>query len=209
VPKTNIIEAPKEQPKEEKVVVSEKPAEVKRGGLGVVRANSGSDYSKPKDSNNSSVSSKRFFPVLLDESITIKNNSSVVFLLLEDLNLGELLIKKNSYLFGKAKNTGVVFDIQIEEIKNTDGKLIGVREKNIYIFDEKYSKGFAHEGKLNEAVNESAGEVGSDAVGGIRTNDYTTGQALRTLDNTVGKLTKKKETTISLSKGYKVFIKME
>ncbi len=203
-------EEPVEQPKEEvKVVVQEKPAEVKRGGLGIVRSGNGSEGGSVAKSASASKEGKRYFPVILDESVTIKNNSSVVFLLLDDVNLGDVVVKKNSYLFGKARDNGVAFDVLIEEIKNTDGKVIGVKDRNIFIYDEKYSKGLAHEGKLNEAVNESAGESGSDAVGSIRTSNQTATQALRALDKTVGAIARKKETTISLSKGYKVFVKME
>lgn len=189
------------------VVEVEKPVEEpqRRGGMGIVRAGR-AEQPSTKEIVSEDVS-MRYFAAIMEESMVIRNNSSVVFLLLEDLDLGDLVIKKNSYLFGKARMQNNVFDVQIEEVKNVDGRLIGVSDRSFYVYDEKYSRGLAHEGNLNEAVKEGmtegAGDVTREYIGG------TGAAALNAIDRTVSNITRKKEVTVSLSKGYKVYIKLD
>jgi len=180
----------------------------KRRSMGVVTGGDGS--SSGKESSNKQ-GGKRYFPVILDESLTIRENSSVVFLLLEDMKVGDVTFKKNSYLFGKAKGNNDKFDIQIEEIKNTDNSLINVKSNKIFIFDEKYSRGLAHEGKINKAAQdagaETANETVSDIVGATRVTGYLAQKTMRGIGKTVSNVTQNKEAKISLSKGYKIYIK--
>jgi len=189
---TAVIETPREDPPPN------------RGGMAIVRSERPNQVS---GDNFASTSDKRYFLAVLEENSTIRNNASVVFLLMEDLDLGDVIIRKNSYLFGQASNTGKTFDIRINEAKNTDGQLISLRNRNFFVYDEKYSKGLQHEGQLNESVKSSSGDAISDI-----TSDYTSGLAsstARTIQRTVTSATKVRETTVNLLRGYKVYIKQE
>ncbi|MBK7629135.1 MAG: conjugative transposon protein TraM [Bacteroidales bacterium] len=77
---------------------------------------------------------------MLEEDTKIKNQSSVVFFLLEDLSIDGKVFKKNAILYGKASESGNVFDINIYQIMNTDGLVSSVN--SLIVFDEKYSGGF-------------------------------------------------------------------
>jgi hypothetical protein len=213
---TRKVEKAVEEPRSEepKVVYVERPVaeETKRGGMGIIKSGSSvgttSSYTSSKAGEEVAM---RYFPAILEESMVIKPNSSVVFLLMEDMDIGGTVIKKNSYLFGKANNSGRTFDIKIEEVKNTDGRLVSLREKSFYVYDEKYSKGLPHEGDVNEAVRDAGRETSRDVSGDV--TGSATGTAanltLRAIDRTVQNISRKKEATVSLSKGYKVYIKQE
>jgi len=97
-----------------------------------------------------------FIPAMLEEDTKIKNQSSVVFFLLEDCTIDGSVFKKNSILYGKASEHGGVFDINIYQIMNTDGNISPVT--GLLVFDEKYSRGLAYEGSLNESVREGMGK---------------------------------------------------
>jgi hypothetical protein len=98
---------------------------------------------------------------MLEEDTKIKNQSSVVFFLLEDCTIDGSVFKKNSILYGKASEHGGVFDINIYQIMNTDGNIYSVN--GLLVFDEKYSRGLAYEGNLNESVREGMGQTTNEA----------------------------------------------
>ena len=147
---------------------------------------------------------------MLEEDTRIKNQSSVVFFLLEDLTLDGTVFKKNAILYGKAIENINVFDINIYQIMNTDGVVSSVN--SLIVFDEKYSRGLAYEGNLNESVREGVGQTTNETSSAISSGIAAgtgVGIAANAVDNTIRAMTRKKEPIISLYKGYKVFIKKE
>lgn len=177
------------------------------GGFGIVIPDrSGSNK---KSSSGSQANSGGFFPAMLEEDTRIKNQSSVVFFLLEDCTVDGTLFKKNAILYGKAVENGNIFDINIYQIMNTDGNVSSVT--GLIVFDEKYSRGLAYEGNLNESVREGMGQTTNETSSSISSKIGTTGIgiAANAMDNTIKAMTRKKEATINLYKGYKVFIKKE
>ncbi|HZK61522.1 MAG TPA: conjugative transposon protein TraM [Anaerovoracaceae bacterium] len=176
------------------------------GGFGIVV----SDHSGSKrNSSNSQAKNGGFTAAMLEEDTKIKNQSSIVFFLLEDMNVDGSVFKKNAILYGKASENGNVFDINIYQIMNTDGVVSSV--EGLIVFDEKYSRGLAYEGNLNESVREGMGQTTNETSSSISSKIGTTGVgiAANAVDNTIKAMARKKEASINLYKGYKVFIKKE
>jgi len=177
------------------------------GGFGIVVSDrSGSK----KNSSSSQTKNGGFIPAMLEEDTKIKNQSSVVFFLLEDCTVESSVFKKNSILYGKASEHGSVFDINIYQIMNTDGNVSTVN--GLLVFDEKYSRGLAYEGSLNESVREGIGQTTSEASSSLSSGIASgtgVGIAANAVDNTIKAMTRKKEASINLYKGYRVFIKKE
>ena len=177
------------------------------GGFGIVE----SKKSISTRSNTSQGRSAGFFSAMLEEDTQVKQGSSVVFFLLEDCTFNSILFKKNSILYGKATVDGKTFDIHIFQIMNTDNTVYSMT--GLVVYDEKYSRGLAGEGTLNEAVRESANQTTDEttttltSTGNVAANGV--GIAAKALNNTIKAITRKKEPTINLFKGYKVFIKQE
>ncbi len=176
------------------------------GGFGIVVSNHNSNN---KNASPSQAKNGGFISAMLEEDTKIKNQSSVVFFLLEDLNVNGSVFKKNAILYGKALESGNVFDINIYQIMNTDGNVSSVT--GLIVFDEKYSRGLSYEGNLNESVREGVGQTTNETSSSISSKIGTTGVgiAANAVDNTIKAMTRKKEATINLYKGYKVFIKKE
>jgi hypothetical protein len=183
--------------------VIENPPSKPKGGFGIVRSQNSEDNSKSLQNN--SFNESKFFSVMLEESIEIKNNTSVVFIILEDIILNNITFYKNSIAFGKAKNSSSYFDISIYQIKNTDGKVYNVSEQMFFVFDEKYSRGFPFEGKLNESVKDGTAEGISSispSVGGVAAQT-----SVNIAERVIDKVSRKSEPSISLEKGYRIYIK--
>jgi len=177
------------------------------GGFGIVE----SKKSTSTRNNTSQGRSAGFFSAMLEENTQVKQGSSVVFFLLEDCTFNSIQFKKNSILYGKATVDGKTFDIHIFQIMNTDNTVYSMT--GLVVYDEKYSRGLAGEGTLNEAVRESANQTTDETTttltntGNVAANGV--GIAAKALNNTIKAITRKKEPTINLFKGYKVFIKQE
>jgi hypothetical protein len=177
------------------------------GGFGIVESK--------KSTNTRSITSQGrsagFFSAMLEEDTQVKQGSSVVFFLLEDCTFNSIPFKKNSILYGKATVDGKTFDIHIFQIMNTDNTVYSMT--GLVVYNEKYSRGLAGEGTLNEAVRESANQTTDEttttltSTGNVAANGV--GIAAKALNNTIKAITRKKEPTINLFKGYKVFIKQE
>jgi hypothetical protein len=176
------------------------------GGFGIVVSNRNSNN---KNASTSQAKNGGFISAMLEEDTKIKNQSSVVFFLLEEMNVDGSVFKKNAILYGKALESGNVFDINIYQIMNTDGNVSSVT--GLIVFDEKYSRGLSYEGNLNESVREGVGQTTNETSSSISSKIGTTGVgiAANAVDNTIKAMTRKKEATINLYKGYKVFIKKE
>ena len=177
------------------------------GGFGIIV----SDRSKVgKNSSNSQAKISDFTAAILEEDTKIKNHSSVVFFLLEDLTVEGTVFKKNAILYGKAIESNNVFDVNIYQVMNTDGNVLSV--SGLIVYDEKYSRGLPYEGNLNESikegVNQTSNETSSSVSSGIVAGTGV-GIAANAVDNTIRAMTRKKEPTVNLYKGYKVFIKKE
>jgi len=176
------------------------------GGFGIVVSERSGNR---KNSMGSQARNGGFTAAMLEEDTKIKNQSSVVFFLLEDLTVDGTLFKKNAILYGKAIENNNVFDIKIYQVMNTDGNVLTVN--GLIVYDEKYSRGLPYEGNLNESVKEGMSQTTNETSSSISSKIGTTGVgiAANAVDNTIKAMTRKKEPTINLYKGYKVFIKKE
>lgn len=176
------------------------------GGFGIVVSERSGNR---KNSTGSQARNGGFTAAMLEEDTRIKNQSSVVFFLLEDLTVDGTLFKKNAILYGKAIENNNVFDIKIYQVMNTDGNVLTVN--GLIVYDEKYSRGLPYEGNLNESVKEGMSQTTNETSSSISSKIGTTGVgiAANAVDNTIKAMTRKKEPTINLYKGYKVFIKKE
>ena len=176
------------------------------GGFGIVVSERSGNR---KNSTGSQAKNGGFTAAMLEEDTRIKNQSSVVFFLLEDLTVDGTLFKKNAILYGKAIENNNVFDIKIYQVMNTDGNVSSVN--SLIVYDEKYSRGLPYEGNLNESVKEGMSQTTNETSSSISSKIGTTGVgiAANAVDNTIKAMTRKKEPTINLYKGYKVFIKKE
>lgn len=204
----------KQEPKKAKEeILAETRSEVPQkkeqdtGGFGIIvsERSSGKEFI-----SDSQVKNGGFTAAMLEEDTKIKNQSSVVFFLLEDLSIDGKVFKKNAILYGKASEYGNVFDIKIYQIVNTDGVVSPVN--SLIVFDEKYSRGLAYEGNLNESVREGVGQTTNETSSAISSGIAAgtgVGIAANAVDNTIRAMTRKKEPIISLYKGYRVFIKKE
>ncbi len=177
------------------------------GGFGIIVSDRSSGK---KPTSGSQAKNGGFTAAMLEEDTKIKNQSSVVFFLLEDLSIDGKVFKKNAILYGKASEYGNVFDINIYQIMNTDGVVSSVN--SLIVFDEKYSRGLPYEGNLNESVREGVGQTTNETSSAISSGIAAgtgVGIAANAVDNTIRAMTRKKEPIISLYKGYRVFIKKE
>ena len=178
------------------------------GGFGITvsERSSGKKSTSGSQANNGS----GFTAAMLEEDTRIKNQSSVVFFLLEDLAIDGKVFKKNAILYGKAIENNNVFDINIYQIMNTDGNVSPVN--GLIVFDEKYSRGLPYEGNLNESVREGVGQTTNETSSAVSSGIAAgtgVGIAANAVDNTIRAMTRKKDPIISLYKGYRVFIKKE
>jgi hypothetical protein len=177
------------------------------GGFGITVAERSSGK---KSTSGPQANSGGFTAAMLEEDTKIKNQSSVVFFLLEDLTVEGTVYKKNSILYGKARENNNVFDINIYQIMNTDGIVLPVT--GLIVFDEKYSRGLPYEGNLNESVREGVGQTTNETSSAVSSGIAAgtgVGIAANAVDNTIRAMTRKKDPIISLYKGYRVFIKKE
>jgi len=176
------------------------------GGFGIIVSERSSEK---KSTSGSQVKNGGFTAAMLEEDTKIKNQSSVVFFLLEDLVVDGKVFKKNAILYGKAIENNNVFDVNIYQVMNTDGNVLSVN--GLIVYDEKYSRGLPYEGNLNESVKEGMSQTTNETSSSVSSKIGTTGVgiAANAVDNTIKAMTRKKEPTINLYKGYKVFIKKE
>ncbi len=175
------------------------------GGFGIVV----SERTNSKKNVSSTQVNGGFFSAVLEEDTKIRNQSSVVFFLLEDCNIDGSIYKKNSILYGKATESGNVFDINIYQIMGIDGKIYSVN--GLLVYDEKYSRGLSYEGNINESVKEGMNQSTSEASSALSSSITNKGVdiAAKAVDNTIKAITRKREASINLYKGYKVFIKKQ
>lgn len=187
-----------------------KPAPIK-GGFGITMNTSQPQSQSIQPSpSGSSESNKGFIAIILEESLEIKTGTSVVFICGQDFWHQGQKINRNALLFGKARDMGSVFEIQIEQIKNTNGQMIAAT--NLVVYDERYSRGLAHSGALNKAVKEGANQTTTDIS---RDASRSTGVgsagalAVNALDRTLSSMTRQKqrENSVSLQKGYRIYAK--
>ena len=177
------------------------------GGFGITVSERSSGK---KSTSGSQANNGGFTAAMLEEDTRIKNQSSVVFFLMEDFIVEGMVYKKNSILYGKATENNNVFDINIYQIMNTDGNVSTVN--GLVVFDEKYSRGLPYEGNLNESVREGVGQTTNETSSAVSSGIAAgtgVGIAANAVDNTIRAMTRKKNPIISLYKGYRVFIKKE
>lgn len=207
--KKDVVYVEKEAAKEVEPTPT-KPAPIK-GGFGITMNTSQPQSQSIQPSpSGSSESNKGFIAIILEESLEIKTGTSVVFICGQDFWHQGQKINRNALLFGKARDMGSVFEIQIEQIKNTNGQMIAAT--NLVVYDERYSRGLAHSGALNKAVKEGANQTTTDIS---RDASRATGVgsagalAVNALDRTLSSMTRQKqrENSVSLQKGYRIYAK--
>ena len=210
-PKTIIRYVERKAPEPEpKPKAEPKPEAKPRSGFGIVMNSSTSFGNGSGVSGSTNKVNNSFIPLVLEETLNIKNGSSVVFIAEKEFWHNGQKVNKNALLFGKANDTGRTFEIRINQIKNTTGKMIAAN--NLVIFDERYSRGLAHTGSLDDAVNEGTSEGTRDLTRDMTstaTRGTVAGAALSAFDRTIGSLTKQKEreNSLALRKGYRVYLK--
>lgn len=191
-----------------KPVSSVKPAEPKkkfRGGFGISKNKDDSEDDNKQISNGvENKSSNSFIPLIIEDDITIKDGTNIAFIILEDFYLNGTEYKKNSIAFGKANRGNNFFDVQIYQIKNTDGNLYSLADANLFVFDEKYSRGLQYEGDFNEGIKEG----GKDAAVSTSTGKLGVAESgARIIDRVVRNVARDREPSIGLLKGYRIYIK--
>ncbi len=161
---------------------------------------------KSASNNNFKNQNEDFFPAYLEEDTKITDKAAVVFILDKDCIINGTQISKNSLLFGTVVNASSRFDIFIHNVKNTDGATLNLN--NVVVFNEKYGRGIVPEGNVSKALKQSAGQSAVNATGDL---GYSTNTAVNLaqqgLSNTVNALTGSRNPSITLSQGYRVFIK--
>jgi len=211
---TRTIEKPTPQQKTiTQEAESEKPKEPERGGFGIVINNNISQKSTNAENGNAQSMETVVVGAYLEETIKIKEGTSMVFILSDDAVIDGLKLSKNAILFGKARDTGSAFDVSITQAKNTDGKIYAI--SNLFVYDERFSRGITHNGAVDQAIKEGSNDAINSGAQNIYGNgsisenvaERGVGVAVNTVENTIKNLSKKKENSISLSKGYKVFLK--
>ena len=191
-------------------VVQETPKPiVEESGFGISR-NGGSYAQGSAVKQENKTNDNDFIPAYLEDNTKVKNRQPVVFILSSNCVIEGHDLKKNSILFGKATDTGNMFDIKISQAKNIDGTMISLKKTVVY--NENYDRGIAHSGKMTKALKEAEGETTNDissqassSVSSIPGADL----AVSAVDNTIKAMSRQKENEIYLDQGYKIFIKTE
>lgn len=184
-----------------------------RSGFGILVSENQNTESNVYQANGETDQGKieGFIPAVLEETVEIKTGSSVVFIVGQEFWHQGHKINRNALLFGKAQDAGRVFEIVIEQIKNTNGQILAAN--NLRVFDERYSQGLPHAGALNQAIregtNQGTGEASRDLTRTPGSTGTVTGTALNVFDRTVNSMTRQRqrENSVSLHKGYRVYIK--
>jgi hypothetical protein len=191
----------------EKVVESAKNPEVLPEAPKKVYADLCVVVSKNNQSGANKFSRDDFIPAYLEEDTKITDKASVVFILDRNCICNSIPLNKNAILFGTVVNAGSRFDIFIHNVKNTDGTTYDF--SNVLVYNEKYGRGIVPEGTISKALKQSADQSANNATGdlGYSTNAGTN-LAGQGLSNTVAAVTGSRTPSITLSQGYKVFIKV-
>ncbi len=184
-----------------------------RSGFGILVSENQNTGSNINQENGETEQGKieGFIPAVLEETVEIKTGASVVFIVRQEFWHQGQKINRNALLFGKAQDVGRVFEIVIEQIKNTNGQILAAN--NLRVFDERYSQGLPHAGALNQAIregtNQGTGEASRDLTRTPGSTGTVTGTALNVFDRTVNSMTRQRqrENSVSLHKGYRVYIK--
>lgn len=179
------------------------------GGFGIVINNN----IKKEESKITNDQGQNIISAYLEENIKVKDGTSLVFILAQESEIDGITLNKNAILFGKASDTGNIFDIAITQIKNTDGKLHAI--KNLYVYNERFSRGIIHTKGIDQAVKEGSNTAVNSNSSNLYSGGTITGTmaekgvnvAVNTVENTIKNLSKTKENSISLYKGYKVYLK--
>jgi hypothetical protein len=158
-------------------------------------------------SNDSKQQQNQFYPAYFEEDTKIVNSTAFVLILRSDAQIDGISFKKNSIMFGYATDAGTYFDLIITSIKNTDGNTYQVQ--NVHIYNEKYSKGIVHETKIDKAVKQSGDQTANNVASTV-TGTTVYGQlATQAASTTMNALTSQRQASISISQGYRVFIKSD
>lgn len=180
----------------------------KSSGITVVRSqtNANNNAGSTSMTASSSAPPEQYTPAVLEQDKEIQNGSNIMFILKEDMaTTGGVKFKRGAYLFGKAALNNDFFDIQIYQIKNTDGKVHNVK---MLVYDEYYNRGIRSEDILTQTAKKEGLEESSNQ---IKTSASKTGVSLvdamvNTGTRVVQRTQSSKPVVVSLKAGYKVNI---
>jgi hypothetical protein len=168
-------------------------------------------YTAKKKSATTNTESKQqqseFYPAYFEEDTKIINNGGFVLILRSDAQIDGINFKKNSTMFGSATDVGSYFDLKITSIANTDGSTYQVQ--NVHIYNEKYIKGIVHEAKIDKAVKQGRDQTANNVASTVAGSTVYGQLASEAASTTVNALTSQRQTTISISQGYRVFVKSD
>jgi hypothetical protein len=201
------------EPVEEPVAQPQQPT--RSGGFGVV-----SSGSKPKDSGGEVQQPAQgvrygYVSAILEEDITISHDGTVVFYVLDDFEIRGEKVKRNSYLFGKVRESSLRFDIHIERIQTTTGSIINLSEGELVVFDELYSRGLSYDGDASKAIREGTTDGALEGVNQVVQDAGALGgtvgrTAAQVVSRTISRAnSRSKPNTLSLRRGYRVYVQVK
>jgi len=150
---------------------------------------------------------KKYLQAVLEEDKVIQHGSNVIFVLSEDGLIDGTNHKRGSILYGRATQGKEFFEINIYQVRSAnDGHIYPA---GLVVFDENYNRGIRSEGFLNEAGREegigAATQTIDDATRGA-SSVHALEVAARAITRTATRTARSKPVTITLKKGYKVYL---
>ena len=143
-----------------------------------------------------------YINAVLEEDKTIENGSNVIFILSKTVIIAGITHNPGSTLYGRAKLIGDMFDILVYQIKSTDGKMYIC---SLTVYDENYNQGIRTGGEVNRAARENTNDAALQQLD-VSTTSGAVNTAVKTIARTASQTTNRK-VTVSLRKGYKVYLK--
>lgn len=178
---------------------------------GIVSTNglSGNNTESQSASKNNNTIDNNYSQAIFEEDTKIYNTKRVIIKLIDNARFNGKEFRKGSYCYATVSESGTIFDIKIHSIKSMDGNTYPV--KNLIIYDENYSRGIVNDNKVNQAVKEGAEETAYEttdntvgSAGGTNTLINIAGKAI---SNTTRAVSNKRQNSIELRMGYKMYIK--
>ncbi len=153
------------------------------------------------------VTTDDFIQVVLDETVSIKDGTIVVFVCKEDFMYKGKSIEKNSYIYCRANLSLDKCNMESIKAKKTNGEIVALSK--FYIYDEKFEKGIPLDYGINESTREALDETVNEENQDIYTGNVLVDGSIKMLDKTISKVSRKKEKSLTLEQGYKIYLKTE
>lgn len=177
-----------------------------RNTMSVSISSEGSTANSNKSEKTTPQDSENFIPISLEEDVTIRHGSTVVFIAKSDFIMNSVKILKNAYVYCKASYAEGRFYLSAFQVRQPDGNVFQPNGYSVY--DDRFSKGFEVEGKVNKAVKEATQESARDN----NISTYTPNTGVNAGINLIKKAVQKTGTVepiIQLYGGYNVYLKKD